>query len=287
MKILKSDIDASVNFIEDSLVGFTEARYVRRTEPYFIAYLSSQTGCNRGCRFCHLTTTKQTKFTDITPEEYFTQAETIFEHYSKDKVAQYVHFNFMARGEALNNQYLVNSSTHILVKLGELAQSHNLTPKFNISTILPANKKKLHEIFPIVTPTIYYSIYSINESWRRKWMPAAKPALQALDEIKTYQDLSKKIVKFHCAFIEGQNDNIYDVHSMLTAINERGIVGQFNIVRYNPYSPEQGKETDYNKILEISDLIRKFMPVKIIPRLDPKTFASCGQFITQKDINRE
>jgi len=50
MRILHSQIDASVNFVEQQLTGFIESRYVRREERYMIAYLSSQTGCNRGCR---------------------------------------------------------------------------------------------------------------------------------------------------------------------------------------------------------------------------------------------
>ena len=60
-KILKSNLDQSVNFVENQLVGFLESRYVRKVDEYFICYLSSQTGCNRGCKFCHLTASGQTQ----------------------------------------------------------------------------------------------------------------------------------------------------------------------------------------------------------------------------------
>lgn len=60
IQMLKSQLDSSVNFVETQLVGFLESRYVRREPRYFVAYLSSQTGCNRGCGMCHLTVTGQT-----------------------------------------------------------------------------------------------------------------------------------------------------------------------------------------------------------------------------------
>src|ERR1700689_4726533 len=102
--VLKSKLDQSVNFVEEQLVGFLESRYVRKVDDYFIAYLSSQTGCNRGCRFCHLTATNQTKFEDVSSSDFTFQALQIFKEYKRSNIpAKYVHFNFMARGEPLNN----------------------------------------------------------------------------------------------------------------------------------------------------------------------------------------
>jgi 23S rRNA (adenine2503-C2)-methyltransferase len=278
MQILKSSIDNSINHVEEKLVGFVESRYVRKCDEYFIAYISSQTGCNRGCRFCHLTATKQTKFEDVSAPNMLAQAELIFKDYEASNVAaKYVHYNFMARGEPLANQDFIADPDATLIALGRLAKEHKLFPKFNVSTIMPRNTPALVDIFSAVTPTIYYSIYSTNKAWRSQWMPNAMPVEEALENLKQYQDYSKKIIKFHGAFIDGQNDGISDIKSMMETIASSGILGEFNIVHYNPFSEEQGKESIY--LTSTKNIISEYMPVKVIPRVGFDVKASCGMFV--------
>lgn len=277
MQILKSQIDKSVNFIEEQLTGFIESRYVRRTDDYFIAYLSSQTGCNRGCVMCHLTATKQTMFTNCDLSDFVNQLETVFSHYEKDNPAKILHINWMARGEPLANPTVTETSTELLLKLGQMAKEKELQVKYNISTIIPKTlRKSLVECFPIITPTIYYSLYSMDKPFRTKWLPAAMDADKALDLLIEYQSVTKKIIKFHGAFIHGENDSEYSIYNMMKAIKSRGIVGQFNIVRYNPFSAEQGIESE--RLSEIESTIKQFMPCKIITKVGPDNYASCGQF---------
>lgn len=281
MKILTSKLDKSINFVEQQLTGFIESRYVRRTDDYFIAYLSSQTGCNRGCLMCHLTATKQTMFTNCDLTEFVTQLETVFSHYDRDTPAKTLHINWMARGEPLANPTITETSTELLLRLGNMAKDKNLQVKFNISTIMPVTfKKTLVQAFPIITPTIYYSIYSIDSKFRNKWLPAAMDVSRALELIAEYQQVSKKIIKFHGAFIKGENDHENDVNLMIDKILQYGIRGEFNIVRYNPYSIEQGEESPL--IDEIRSQISQYMPCKIIPRVGPDNFSSCGQFYLKK-----
>lgn len=283
LKVLNSQIDRSVNFVEEQLVGFLESRFVRKSDDYFIAYLSSQTGCNRGCTFCHLTATGQTSFVDSSHNDFMAQAIQIFKHYRKqDKPAKYMHYNFMARGEPLANNILLDSGDDLLIKLGQVAKDEGLPAKFNISTIMPQTlKKSLPEVFQFVTPTIYYSLYSTQESWRKKWMPAAMEVDQALRMLREYQQFSKKIVKIHYAFIAGENDSIEEVGNVCDAIEKHDLICEFNLVRYNPASPDQGVESSDYVINRNIDLITNRFKgkVQIIPRVGFDVKASCGMFV--------
>lgn len=79
-QIFKSQEDASVNFItRGNYFGYQEARYVRRRPDYMIVYVSSQSGCNQACKFCHLTASQQTKKIDLTINEIINQAKTVLE----------------------------------------------------------------------------------------------------------------------------------------------------------------------------------------------------------------
>lgn len=285
----KSNIDQSVNFVENSLTGFIEARYVRREENYFVCYLSSQSGCNKGCRFCHLTATKQTTFEDVDHNGFLEQAEEVFQHYRKEAPAKIVHFNFMARGEVLANSNILSDADHTLYKLGEKAVSENLSPKFNLSTIMPRTfDKDLSDVFKIVTPTIYYSLYSVEDKFRKQWLPAAMPVEEALKRLRDYQKISKKMVKIHYAIIKDQNDSATGTFDMLDMIEKHNLVCEFNVVRYNPFSPEQGVEADESVIQELFEIIktRWHGRAKMITRVGEDVKASCGMFVEKNGLDR-
>lgn len=285
LKVLNSQIDSSVNFVEEQLVGFLESRFVRKCDKYFIAYLSSQTGCNRGCTFCHLTATGQTSFIDSSHNDFMAQAIQVFKHYRMEKTpAKYMHYNFMARGEPLANKILLDSGDELLSKLGQVAKEEGLPAKFNVSTIMPVTlKKSLVDVFNYVTPTIYYSLYSTSPEWRQKWMPAAMEVDEALRMLKEYQDFSKKIAKLHYAFIAGENDSVEEVNSICDAVEKHNLICEFNLVRYNPASPDQGVESSADIIARnigiISDRFRFDTKVQMIARVGFDVKASCGMFV--------
>lgn len=280
-----SALDASVNWDRPADVGRLEARYVRRGKGYFVVYLSSQTGCAQGCRMCHLTATGQTRLRDATAGELVEQARTVLAHYRRQAdPAGMVHFNFMARGEPLANRGLVANADAVLGELAGLAVELNLKPRFLVSTIYPRElgDRPLDDVFVSHHPDIYYSVYSVSERFRRRWLPKAQPAEVALDRLAAWQRSTHKIVSLHHAYIAGENDSEGDVHAICDAVEERRLVVHVNIVRYNPPDPARhGAEPPEEVIQRNAAIYRERLPtanVSVIARVGFDVAASCGMF---------
>ena len=285
--VLQSQQDASVNFDFPAVIGRMEARYVRRNSDYVVVYLSSQTGCNQGCRMCHLTATGQTQLRNVTHEEFLIQADAVLDYYHREtQPAQSVHFNFMARGEALANPVLLDHADDILGDLARRAVALKLRPRYLLSTIMPRElgDRRLEDIFPVHHPEFYYSLYSLEERFRRRWMPKALPAEEALDRLVSYQRQTYKICKIHYAFIQGENDSEEDVHAVCDALEKRRLMVHINIVRYNPQDAHRhGVEPCEQVIEHNADIFRNRLPyarVRVIPRVGFDVQASCGMFLT-------
>lgn len=234
---------------------------------------------------CHLTATKQTKKSDVTLDQYLEQATAVFDYYDKNcPPAKIVHFNFMARGEAFNNPNFLNDGNQLFSKLGEEALKRGLFPRFLISTIMPGciEEISLSKTFPLINPEIYYSLYSLDNEFRKKWLPKAMPVDKAFDILREYQENTKKIIKLHWAFIEGENDSTESVVSICNKVKTSGLRVDIAIVRYNPYDERYGKESNIDVLNSNVSILKDMLPfskIKMITRVGPDVKASCGMFV--------
>lgn len=286
---LISIVDASANLIFDNRL---EARYVQREEDYFIVYLSSHDGCNKACRFCHLTQTKQTSFNPASLGDYNEQAIQVLFHY-QDKLAaglkpvNRINFNFMARGEPLANSDMLDVPHKVLWSLAghALRFADTLGVKFNISTIMPeeVRYKDLARAYSKVKHphSFYYSLYSVNPKFRKKWLPKAIEVPLALDKLKAWQEATGQILTFHWAFIDGENDSIDDLDAIIEVLAPYDFHAKFNVVRYNPFSVKQGKESPEEIVQRNFHYLSSFFGdtgSRIVPRVGFDVHASCGTF---------
>jgi len=292
LKVLKSELDDSVNFIDKPVgggPGYFESRYVRRHEDYFIVYVSSQSGCSRSCGMCWLTSTGQTASVDASRQEFSRQIVPVMAHYRTQPPAKFAHVNFMARGEPLANKYIVEAGDVILSDILERVTDYGagVPAKANISTIIPMTlrDKRLIDIFKYTQPQIYYSLYSLNEDFRKKWLPAALNPIEAILRLREYQEFTGRPVRIHYAFIKGENDGLDDVRLVADTIEKYLPGAGFNLVRYNPpdsSSQESDEDTIYRNMKVICRTLTG--PVKIVSRVGLDIRASCGMFITADEL---
>lgn len=286
---LHSAEDASVNVVLSQAGGTTEARYVRRREEVAICYLSAQTGCAKGCRFCHLTQTRQTEDADVSLDELLEQADRVLAHYDAEcargvPAARTLHYNFMARGEALASAVVREEADALFSALIARARTRGLASAFKVSTIMPRECRGLSlcEVFGGVPADIYYSLYSTDPAFRRRWLPNALPVDEALGALVEYQALTRKIPVLHWAFIAGENDDPTTIAGIIAALRAHGLRVDVNIVRYNPYSAAQGQEPPLAVIERNARLLEDGLPgtrVQIVPRVGFDVHASCGMFV--------
>ena len=290
---LASAQDASVNHtLATADGGHWEARFVQRVTDYFICYLSSHSGCNHSCRFCHLTATGQTTMAPVDLPGYLAQADQVLATYRAKiaaglPAAQRMHFNFMARGEALSNPHLLARSSELFQALGERAADLGLPARFLVSTILPRDfSADLTDVLADERSLPYYSLYSVSSRFRKRWLPKALPAEEALVLLADFQRRTGRKVVLHWAFIEGENDSLADVDATLDAVESVGLKAKFNLVRYNPHDARHGQEPSESHLQVLFDRISQRLGQaggpsgsRIVPRVGHDVKASCGMFI--------
>ncbi len=212
--VLPSREDASANIIAPYAEGYSEARYVRRCRDYFIAYISSQAGCRQACRFCHLTATGQTSDTDIDIEHQISQLGQILKIYHDrvasglEPAADYFNINWMARGEPLASRELARNWIGMANEMRLMAAFEGLPVNFNISTIWPKDLALDPRHVDLGSDvTLFYSLYSLDDAWRRRWLPRAADWRQALDHLAEWQVAHAGKIVLHWALIAGENDD--------------------------------------------------------------------------------
>lgn len=286
-----SDADASVNHtLAHADGGIWETRWVQRSKDYGIVYVSSHTGCAFSCRFCHLTATKQTMMTPADENIYLAQLRQSLGTYRQRReeglpAIDKLHINFMARGEPLDNPTVLHKGSELFAEMEHTVHTvqPHLDTHFLLSSILPNTLTiPLADVLTHPQAHLYYSLYSLNPQFRKRWVPKALPATVGLDLCQEYQKATGKRVVLHWAFIEGQNDSEQDIDEMLEAVAQRQLRAKFNLVRYNPHDQRHGVETEEAKLQHLFAKIQRRLgdpESRIVPRVGFDVKASCGMFV--------
>lgn len=282
VEVKRSELDRSVNFI---FSNDAEARYVKRDgDGKLLAYISSQTGCKQACRFCHLTQKGYTNDQNVNAADMKRQLLTVLNEYhdSKSRVDfeenDILHINFMARGEPMLNPEVRSMDWFSIVN--EYASEFEGNTRINISTIMP---KDLKVINPDLIPThFFYSLYSVDDEWRRRWLPRAMNKHKARQMLNEYGNQTGLPITIHFALIAGENDSIDDAKRCAEFLSYFDKKPRFNLVRYNSYNDDRlGVESSEEQIARYLEVINEQTTrARIVPRVGRDVDASCGTFST-------
>lgn len=281
-----SKIDASVNWTRPTPDGgMHECRYVRRSPDYFIAYLSSHSGCRHACRFCHLTQTGQTMFAPAHVGQLQDQLVQVLAHYDRGQPrAKRINVNFMARGEPLSNRGLMADFGRFARLAKMKAISRDLELKINVSTIMPEDTDDIDLVssFRDAPVVLYWSLYSLDPAFRRRWLPRAQDPHRAMERLLDWQRRAGGRVVLHWALIEGENDQDETFGRISDFVRTAGLEAKLNLVRYNPHSAKTGAEAGEDRYAGALEKIGAGLAVpgsKVVSRVGFDVKASCGMFM--------
>jgi 23S rRNA (adenine2503-C2)-methyltransferase len=244
------------------------------------------------CKMCYLTQNGNTSFDHVDIPNYTKQITTVLDFYQKNRIqtATRCNINFMARGEPLANKFVINHYPQLYDAMTETCAKYNLTMKPNISSIFPDTIRdhKLIDVFKDKPAYLYYSMYSLNEDFRRKWLPRALPYEMVLSKLKDYQLQSGHLLTFHWSLIKGENDSLDEAKRMADLFNKWDFNAKFQIVRFNKHPKLNYEEADLDRINEVFQIINAGLgnheKSYIVPRVGRDVYASCGTFVDDKDI---
>jgi adenine C2-methylase RlmN of 23S rRNA A2503 and tRNA A37 len=284
--VLRSEQDRSVNFVLDAWDGGRfEARFVSRSDDYAIAYLSSHSGCRLACRFCHLTQTGQTSFMPASLWDLGGQLMRVLQHMDEENIRPpRLHVNFMARGEPLANPHLCVNFSHFAGIATREAARRAMEVRFNISTVFPADRDldlvRAFGGWPVIP---YWSLWSVDPAFRRRWLPRAEAPERSLERLLRFQAATGREVVLHWALIAGRNDREEDLDGLVRLLDGSGLRARLNLVRYNSFSERTGEEAGMDRLERFLEVLGPVLGVpgsRIVPRVGPDVKASCGMFVS-------
>ena len=230
--------------------------------------VSSQVGCNMGCKFCESGRLK--KIRNLEAYEIVEQLLLIEEDIKK----RISHVVVMGIGEPFDNYDNVLRFVHIINEpKGIDIGSRHIT----ISTcgIIPGIKKFMNESGQV---NLAISLHAPNDELRKSIMPIdiAYPLNDLMDTIKEYIKKTNRRVTFEYIMLDKVNDNEEQAIELSKLL--KGLNCYVNLIPYNETENIEYKRTKNVQIMKFYDILKKNgINVTIRKEFGSKVDAACGQ----------
>ena len=236
--------------------------------------ISSQVGCNMGCKFCE--SGRRKKVRNLEVHEMVLQILMI-EKLLGERIS---HVVVMGIGEPFDNyDNLIKFFTIINHPKGLAIGARHIT----VSTCGLVPKILEFSNFPLQI-NLALSLHAPNNELRNKIMPINKayPLEEVIKAIKIYLERTNRRVTFEYILLKDVNDS--DECALELAKLVRGINCYINLIPYNETNNIQFKRTNTVQIMRFYDILKKNnIGVTIRREFGGNISAACGQLRSKKE----
>ena len=236
--------------------------------------ISSQVGCNMGCKFCE--SGKRKKVRNLTPSEMLLQIISIEKVINK----RISHIVIMGIGEPFDNyenlvKFIENANNPKGLNIGSrhiTVSTCGIVPKIYEFTDLPYQVN------------LAISLHASNDKLRSSIMPINKvyPLTDLMKSIKYYLSKSTRRVTFEYILLSGINDSEKDAKDLCKLV--KGLNCYINLIPYNEGSNNLYKRPKNDDIMKFYDIIKKEgINVTVRREFGSNISAACGQLRSKKE----
>ena len=236
--------------------------------------ISSQVGCNMGCKFCE--SGRRKKVRNLTTGEMVEQILKV-EAESNLRIS---HVVIMGIGEPFDNyDNICNFIRIINHPKGLNIGARHIT----VSTCGLVPKILDFANFPYQV-NLAISLHAPNDELRKEIMPIAKayPLKDLMNAIKIYLEKTNRRVTFEYIMLNGVNDSIDNALELANLL--KGINAYVNLIPYNETKALQFKRSNPLTIAKFYDILKKNnITVTIRREFGGTISAACGQLRSKKE----
>lgn len=275
INLVKVERDVEVNKYLFSLSDKSLIESVLMRHDYGTSIcISSQVGCNIGCKFCESGRLKKVR--DLLSSEMIEQILKVEE----DIKTKITHVVIMGIGEPFDNYLNVTKFIKIINHPKGLAiGSRHIT--VSTSGIVP----KIIEFadFPYQV-NLAVSLHAPNNEIRDKIMPINKvyPIEKIKEALKIYYNKTKRRITFEYIMLDGINDSTENALELVKLL--KGLNCYVNLIPYNETENIMYKRSKKEKIATFYDIIKKNnINVTIRREFGSNISAACGQLRSKRE----
>ena len=275
LKIIKVERDVEVNkYLFELYDGSLVESVLMRHDYGTSICVSSQVGCNMGCKFCESGRLKKVR--DLMSYEMVLQILEV----EKDINQSITHVVIMGIGEPFDNYKNVTNFIKIINHPKGLAiGSRHIT--VSTSGIVP----KILEFadFPYQV-NLAVSLHAPNDKIRSEIMPInnAYKIKDIMEALKYYYNKTKRRITFEYIMLNNINDHDEDAIELCKLL--KGLNCYVNLIPYNETNNIQYERSKNDRILKFYDIIKKNnIGVTIRREFGSNISAACGQLRSKKE----